>query len=244
MSLLDSASDIACYGELFKAERVELPRKLQAAVGVETVEQRNADPAGFLHRLAALTPDKIFGFKIFMPSHLRWAPTLATELDTAGWNTVILCREPVQTYASLLRAKATKVWTHRPNEKKNGPSAAILNQKVSFSSDSITSFADNYNRFLIGARARARGERCFVLHYDQLGEPAVMGPLLSFVGSNANPASLTSSYARQFSRPLPEGFANWNELCAFLATHSPFVAPPPPTVGGGEAALSISATRG
>ncbi|HVV92635.1 MAG TPA: hypothetical protein VHD15_04370 [Hyphomicrobiales bacterium] len=226
VSLLNSADDIACYGELFKPHWVELDEKIKKAVGVETVEQRDADHLGFLERLRAATPQALFGFKLFN-YHLRRIPGVLEDLKSPRWKIVALVRDPIETYASTLRAQSTNIWTlkdgHPPPEER------LLNAKVSFSRDTLEAFATYYNRFLdrIAAWRELKGADVFTLYYNQVGHEPHMASLLDFLGSSASPASLQSEYRRQFGSELEKGFDNWESLLAYRETNWPFHALPP-----------------
>jgi LPS sulfotransferase NodH len=243
VSLLNSAADIACYGELFKPHWVELDATIMRSLEVDTVEKRDADPMAFLDSLCAATPEEIFGFKIFN-YHLRRVPAVVQELSTQRWKLVVLCRDPIETYASTLRAQSTNVWTLKEGQSK--PEENILKAKISFSPDSIEKFAVFYNRFLDKAKewhdSKKAGEM-FTIFYNQVGCEKPMKDLLRFLGSSADPRSLKSEYIRQFAAPLEDGFANWDELCSYTREHWPFHTLPTASTALPERSATLSAAN-
>lgn len=212
-SLLDSCHDVSCYGEVFKADRIELKKFRQKKHPVKTAEERDSDPLKFVALLARQTPRKIFGFKVFTP-HLRRLPALERSIRDGDWKRIILYRDPVEIYASTLRAEQTSVWTHKANRK---TTEDVLNQPVTFEEESFENFLGNYRNYLDYASSLAAQGNAFVLSYKQIGDPPVMARLLEFVGSTAAVEDLRSEYQKQFTRPLDQGFTNWSELVDHLA---------------------------
>src|SRR5262245_39883207 len=67
VSLLNSAPDIVCHGEIFKRDAVEVRPLHLEKMGFKTedVAERDAKPGAFLQRLRGLNARKIVGFKMF-----------------------------------------------------------------------------------------------------------------------------------------------------------------------------------
>src|SRR5215475_140758 len=70
VSLLNSAPDIICHGEVFKPNVVELADGPLGKLDMkaEDIAARDARPMAFLNRLRGLNARKIVGFKMF-PEH-------------------------------------------------------------------------------------------------------------------------------------------------------------------------------
>src|SRR3982750_4340169 len=111
VALLGSAPDIVCHGEVFKRDTIELGAPHLAKLGLAPgdVGERDAKAGQFLKRLRAQNGRKVFGFKMFM-EHATRVPALAEVLRDPGWRKVVLRRNPVESYASLLRAQRTGIW--------------------------------------------------------------------------------------------------------------------------------------
>jgi LPS sulfotransferase NodH len=231
-SLLDSASDVICHGEVFKKERIEIspwhanrlgvgksllgPAKSSLGIGESSISKRDADPLDFLHKLRGLDPDKIFGFKAF-PTHLTQRKELHSNvLMSPHWRKVFLLRNPLERYASILRAKATKVWALQSNGRKI--KNTTLEMPVIFEKDSFEKHMETHDWFhRMRDSVEGTGPNiCIDIFYDELNDRRKISELLSFICSSHSPENLTSRYRKQFNIPFAQGFANWVEFKAYL----------------------------
>ena len=220
VSRLNSCPDITCHGEVFKKRHVEVPAGHRRRLGLGIAE-RNAGPLDFLARLRALDPGDHVGFKVF-PPHLAWAPGLFELFRRPEVRKVVLYREPLATYASLLRMQAT-------GEHKLGADApAAPAPKVRFARASFTKFAVNHNWFIALAQAISGLPNSFVLGYDQINDPDAIDALLRFLGSAARGADTATALRKQYAGTLEDAFENWDDFAAFLKK-APDFFPPPPT---------------
>ena len=226
MSLLDSCDDIACYGELFKVKRMEVPKFRLNKLPFKTTEERDANPKRFLTALSKQTPRKHFGFKLF-----QWHLVNVAHLEDIlrDWKWVILFRDPIETYASTLRAQNTNIWTKRTGHDVDD---AVLNQPVRFTPESLSSFAAVYSVYFRRCHEIAAASPSFTLAYDQMNDRTTMSALLDFLGSQSSAESMQSTYQKQFTRPLQEGFENWEEMQAYLAANDLFGPTPETTIKG------------
>src|SRR5689334_23148932 len=101
-SLLDSCADVVCHGEIFKKETVELREWHKHHLSVNTPAERDRRPLAFIAELRALNPRMHFGFKLFQ-SHIRRVPRLDILTRDDRWKIIVLQRDPLETYASILR---------------------------------------------------------------------------------------------------------------------------------------------
>jgi hypothetical protein len=215
VSLLNSAPDIVCHGEVFKRDAVELGPghldKLNLSEG--DTEARDAKPMAFLQRLRAVNARKIFGFKMF-PEHATRVPALGTHvLRNPGWRKIFLRRNPIESYASLLRAKQTNVWTVRTTAGAP-PSRETLHARVTFTRqtfDDHVAFAAWFDRLAANLQT-VPGNPLMTVDYEQIADRSALPDLLAFVGSAGAAESLISDFDRQFTAALSEGFTNWDEL--------------------------------
>lgn len=227
-SLLDSCSDVSCYGELFKPGVIELPAERRRMVKAGGPVQRDKHPLDFIEKVRLSGSKKIFGFKVFQ-QHVKRVPKLKTLFGRISWKKVILYREPVETYASVLRAQATNIWTLKEDASVDPEK---LNVKVTFTPESWKRFRSSYSTFLRNCARIAERPGTFVIRYDQLNDPGCLAELLRFLGSEESVASLTSRFKKQYSGTVADSFLNWSELQGALASEPSFPEPPPPTFAG------------
>jgi LPS sulfotransferase NodH len=217
-SLLDSAADVICHGEVFKKEHIEISNWHAERLGIETndVEPRESDPYGFLLKLRNLNPEKLFGFKAF-PTHLTLRGGLYNKvLFSPNWRKIFLMRNPLESYGSLLRAKATQVWALHSDG--GLVDQTKLTAPVTFEKQSFEKHFETYiwYHWLKNEVTSPNPDASFDIWYNDLGNMRQISELLSFIGSNAAADSLKSQRIKQFDRPLDQGFANWGEFETYL----------------------------
>ena len=215
-SLLDSAEDIACHGEIFKADRVELSDwyRKKLSIKKEDISERDKDPVIFLNRLRNLTPYKIFGFKAFN-DHIQSRPVLKEYvLMSNDWKKIFLIRNPVYTYASLLRAKLSGKWVLK-NDITNKDQ---LKQPIVFKRLEFDKHLKTYLGFisLYKSQSTMYDHDCFLLQYHQLENCEILSKVLKFIGSSADAFTLQSEYKKQFEGDISESFSNFKELETYL----------------------------
>ena len=219
VSRLNSCPDITCHGEAFKKASIEVLPEHRRRLGFRLAE-RNARPLEFLARLRALDPATHVGFKLF-PPHLAWAPGLFELFRRPEVRKVVLHREPLATYASLLRMQATG------DHKRAAGAPAAPAPKVRFGKASFAKFAGNYNQFIALCHVISGLPNSFVLSYDQINDPAAIDALLRFLGSSARGAETATELRKQYVGTLEDAFENWDAFAAFLKKAPPFLPPPP-----------------
>ena len=215
VSLLNSAPDIVCHGEVFKRDAVELgPGHLgKLDMRLDDTAVRDAKPMAFLQRLRGLNARKIFGFKMF-PEHATRVPPLGAHvLRNPGWRKIFLRRNPIESYASLLRAKQTNVWVMRTTARSH-LSHETLHARVTFSPQTFDDHLELTTWFdRITANLQALpGNRVLTVDYEQVADRTALPVLLEFVGSAGDAESLISDVDRQYTAALSEGFTNWDDL--------------------------------
>ncbi|HET9068795.1 MAG TPA: hypothetical protein VFN28_09120 [Amaricoccus sp.] len=225
-SLLDSADDVVCHGEIFKKTRIEVSDFHRRRLGTRTLAERNHDAAAFIAELRRINPFKHFGYKMFA-SHLGWAPGAVEYLTAPATCRVILVRPGLEVYASGLRARETGVWTHREDRK---ISEKTLDRRVEFTPESFETFCSHYNRYVAMCHMLAALPGSFVIHYEQTNDPEVLDALLGFIGSKARASDLRSDYRKQYKGTLADGFSNWEALRATMGSLTPLGDGPAPTI--------------
>jgi hypothetical protein len=191
-------------------------------LGSLSVEERNADPMGFIRTLRDINPYRHFGFKLFN-HHLNWAPNIIDYLCDGDTRKIILYRDPLEVYSSDLRTKKTGVWVL-----KEDANVATLeaDPKVEYTERTFADFVHHYNRFLIFARFLAASANSFVLYYDQVNDIEAMSALLNFIGSQADARRSSTEYKKQYLGTLGNSFQNWESLMDRMR-NNPFVTAPP-----------------
>lgn len=225
-SLLGSAGDIVCHGEIFKKEQIEVSDFHRRRLRTRRIAERNHEAAAFIADLRRINPFRHFGYKMFA-SHLVWAPGAVEYLTARTTKRVILYRPGLEVYASGQRARATGIWTNRSGG--NVPADA-LDTPVEFTPETFEPFCAHYNRYVSMCRMLAALPDSFVIHYEQTNDPEVLDALLGFLGSKARAANLRSEYRKQYKGNLADGFLNWDELQATIGSLTPLGEGPAPTV--------------
>lgn len=218
-SLLNSANDIVCHGEIFKSEWVELSEwhRNKLGIGASDVTKRNEAPYQFLMNVRKLNPHKIFGFKAFW-QHLSPHNALVQNVIRAeSWKKIFLVRNPIETYASLQRAKMTNLWL----QTKSTVQIEELNKNrpvVDFDPESFERHLKDYFWFLSQCRNLADSQinSCYQIGYQDALDAAKQQDVLSFLGSSSDSASLKSNYVRQYSGSMQDSFANWDAMLDYL----------------------------
>jgi hypothetical protein len=215
-SLLDSADDIVCHGEIFKESKIELSTWQLRKLGLarEEITTRDQEPFIFLSKVRNLTPYKIFGFKAFI-DHIQKRPGLKNNiLASPDWKKIFLVRNPLSTYASLRRAQSSGKWVLKNGL--NNPDSEDL--QVLFEKEGFSKHFAMYQRFINHHDAcnLKQKENCFLLEYHQLQNEDTLNKILQFVGSSANASTLQSEYKKQYEGQLSDSFSNFDELLLFL----------------------------
>jgi len=219
-SLLDSAEDIVCQGEIFKKGAVEIDCCLIAKLGLnkDDMTERDQAPFAFVNRLRNLcSADKIFGFKAFWPHLEPHKPLINKIILNPEWKKIFLVRNPLQTYASLLRAKKTQVWV----QKEGKPGQNLGHQEhvtVHFDPPSFEKHWANYQRVINKNHKlmASQASSCLEVGYGEMACPARLDSVLAFLGSTADSRQLTSEYQKQYRGTLLEGFDNPEKLLDYL----------------------------
>lgn len=216
--LLDQQPGIVCHEEVFKSIRVELRDQCLQAMGVdrEDTERRDAAPEAFAEEVFTATQAEVVGFKIFPPHN----PALLEQLlDDPSVRTVLLLRNPIQVYISLLNARQSGKWTQRRDR------AQEMEAPVTF--DRSEFLRQYFAKKAVFERCLLRAELgadfpLFVIDYSQLHDRAVLQRLAEFLGRERWSDEAAPSYFKQLRKPYPEMVANWDEvesLCAALGVN-------------------------
>lgn len=219
-ALLNSAPDIACFGEIFKENALELPKAQLDQLGLTNRDMalRDADGMALLNRLRKPieAEGQIFGFKDFL-FNLRRAQIFGKIAHSAGWKKIVLLRNPVERYVSRIRAAETGIFVVKQGD---AHARERLHQPVRFTPESFAPFLQAHQRFVEvaeGLRAKHGDQAVFFAQYERLSDPAHLQDILDFLGSSARADALHSAHVKQFEQPLAQGVENWGELLVYLA---------------------------
>ncbi|WBU61044.1 hypothetical protein [Paracoccus albus] len=211
-SLLGSAPDVTCLGELFKPNAVELPPWLRRQVGFARSDTalRDADPHGYLALLMAHCEKPVFGFKEFLDR--IYARGIGKQtLRSRHWQKIFLFRNPIRKYLSLQRALDTGSYTKFQPDAAPGDNAVVRFDPKLFD---LTVKLDRQLRDHFADLKAKRPRRNMALDYRDLNDPAKLADVLEFIRVEADPASLTSSYYRQNPLSLRDSFVDYDIMAA------------------------------
>ena len=223
-SLLDSADDIVCHGEIFKRKRVELSDWHRKKLGMSPKDtlMRDADRPRYLTQLRGLNPKQIFGFKLFY-AHKNPDDGLNNYLfSDNSWKKIFLYRNPLETYASLLRARKTGKWVHKTRG--GGMRSAVDRVEESLIRFDATEFNKHFEkcrRNILSSIQIAEKQKndCFWLNYKDLNDSSKWADLLAFLGSSSSADSLKSEYNKQYHSTIDSAFSNWGDVLNHLETN-------------------------
>ncbi|CAH0187153.1 hypothetical protein [Roseomonas sp. CECT 9278] len=204
MDVLDAQPDTSFAHEMFHQKTVNLPdymgiaRRDAAALKPE----RDADPNGFLDRVVAACPTRIFGFKWFR-GH---APAVRDRLVAdPAWRVVILHRE---NFLALFASQRTARITGRYMARDAGaipPTAPPL----PFDADEFLREHRRYRDYYDGLlrQCDGAGKAFHLVEYRQLSHPAVLRNVARHIGVEA-PTLPAPRLVKQGSARLLARFAD------------------------------------
>ncbi len=208
--LLGGYSGIVCHGELFNP--VFVGRRGQTEhLGID-LAARDADP---LRLLAAMRASGgLPGFRLFHDHDPR---VLAHVLADPRCAKLVLTRNPLESYVSLQIAAATDQW--RLTNARNLRRARARFDAAGFAHHLETQRA--FQREILHA-LQTRGQTAFFIHYEDLGDVAVLNGVAAFLGLSARLDRLEPRLKPQNPEPLTEKVENPEEMRAALAGLDPF----------------------
>jgi len=182
MDFLDAQPDTTFAHEMFHQKTVNLPAYMGIARpdAAALKPERDADPVGFLDRVVAACPTRIFGFKWFR-GH---APAVRDRLVAdPGWRVVILQRENfLAVFASQRTARLTGRYLAR--EAGGSPPPVPL---LPFDTDEFLREYRRYRDYYDGLLRRCddQGKVFHMVEYRHLSHPAVLRNVARHIGVEA-----------------------------------------------------------
>lgn len=171
---LNALPGVKCHGELFNPHFIG-GQGVDQAFGM-TLAARDADPLALWARVQADTPG-LAGFRLFHDHDPRVTAAVLDDVDCAK---IILTRNPVESYVSLLIARQTGQWRLTNASK-------LKTTKVAFDADEFESHLRGLQDFqvlLLNALQRS-GQTAFYIDYEDLQDLAVLNGLAAFLGTPA-----------------------------------------------------------
>ena len=205
--LLSQFPSLVCHGELFnptfigKKDRTEF-------LGL-TMAGRERDPMGLLRRVEDDAQGRIPGFRLFDGHDSRVMDAVLEDPATAK---ILLRRDPLHSFVSLLIARATDQWML-------GNAAKRKTARVYFDNRAFTAFRaerDAFERRIL-ARLQATGQVPFVVQYTDLKSLECINGLARYIGATETLSEFAEPIKRQNPEPLSEKVENFDEMRAALA---------------------------
>jgi LPS sulfotransferase NodH len=175
--LLDSQQGVVFAGEVFHPKNVQVHPKLRARLpeAERTLVVRDADPVGFLEKLAAVCPEPTFGLKVF-PSHAD--AVREHVIGSPDWRIVILYRANfLAVHASRLAARATGAFAAGKTPDGGKP-------KVLFEADKFAQDWKVYDRYYdkLVRKCVAAGKPFHLVEYREVQRPEIVRNLARHLG--------------------------------------------------------------
>lgn len=194
VSLLDSHSDIRCFGELFTHHESTLDEAF--------VTSSESTPEDYIAQLTAPLTETAVGFKLPMSS-IRANPDALELLEPGDLRVVRLCRLNL---LALFVSRRLLASTRVPQSTRGdyGDATVVLDPKQCLS---VFRRTEEHERYLDGIAA---GKPVFRITYEELATGERLTEIQSFLG--VEPTALRSPFNRIRSRPLAETVENWSEV--------------------------------
>lgn len=203
---LNALPGVRCYGEVFNPHFIGQKGRTEL-LGV-TLAMRAADPLELLRRMIARTQG-LPGFRFFHDHDPRVLERILPDPRCAK---IILTRNPVESFVSLLIAGETGQW--RLGDLRHHRSARVRFDPVAFERHLETLQAFQL-RLLHGLQTT--GQTAFHLAYEDVQDVAVLNGLAAFLGVEARLEAPVDSLKKQNPEPVLERVVNPEEMEAALA---------------------------
>jgi hypothetical protein len=198
---LNALPGVHCYGEAFNPDFMGGEGKVEL-LGV-TLEQRDADPAGFMRRIRAQT-DGLAGFRFFNDHDPRVFDLLMDDPDCAK---VILTRNQLESYISWKIALESDQWW-LANTKH------LKTVRPTFDAAEFMARYDRLHDFQrkLVHRLQVTGQTAFYIDYEDVLDLDVLNGLAAFLGVKARLEKLDFRFKKQNPEALRDKVANPDEM--------------------------------
>jgi LPS sulfotransferase NodH len=194
---LNAVPGLVGHGELFNPEFIGRAQQMEF-LGFD-LAARDVDPLGFLAKVRA-ADQGMSGFRIFDDHDVR---VLAEVLDDPTCGKILLSRNPVDSFVSLLIAQETGQW-------KLGHARALRQAPVTFDIAGFEDYLRDVQAFhsVVRNRLQVTGQVGFQIDYDDLGNVEVLNGLVSWLGVAARVERPAGDLKRQNPEPLRDKLTN------------------------------------
>ncbi len=210
---LNAIGGVICHGELLNHSSEAVHPSLRHLVNgddpVVKPSLRGEDPAAYLEAIISLTSSDHVGFRIF-PDHDN--PTLKALIEDPSWHKIILTRNLLESYVSLLIAQQNNQWimNHVGTRK---PWAPVHIKPEEFKNYALRNSTYYYH---IISRCHATGQPVTPLSYETLNDPETVSALMRAFGGDRPYKEEAVTALRQNPEPLQEKIKNYDEISKLL----------------------------
>jgi LPS sulfotransferase NodH len=202
---LNMFDDLSCHGEAFNPVFIGYPEQ-ESLLGI-TQEARDVDPVALIN--AVKFDEGLAGFRYFNTHDAR---VLDTMLDDPRCAKIILTRNPIDSYVSLLIANATGQWkltnvNHVKSERVTVDIPAFEAQLAEVQDFQV----------MLQGRLQKSGQTAFYVAYEDLQDVDVMNGLAQFLGSASQIKQLNKKLKKQNPAPMSLKVENFEEMTDALA---------------------------
>ncbi len=203
---LNAIPGLACLGELFNPHFVGSHNR-DAQFGID-IAARNADPLAMLAALRAETAG-LAGFRLFHDHDPR---VTAAVLADPACAKIVLTRNPLESYVSLLIARETGQWRLMHGR-------ARKEAKVAFDAAGFAEHVAAAQAFQVHLMRslQTSGQAAFWIDYEDLGSLEVLNGLAAWLGVPGRLAALDATLKVQNPEPLTDKVTNPEEMWAAVA---------------------------
>ncbi|WP_128254988.1 nodulation protein NodH [Falsirhodobacter deserti] len=194
---LNAIAGIACHGEVFNPSF--MGKLNQTEMFGMDMAARNADPLAVLSAMRAQT-DGLAGFRQFQDHDPRVTEAVLADPSCAK---IILTRNPLESYVSLLIARETGQWklTH---------AGKARSARVRFNPEEFERHVDDLGLFYqhVLHRLQVSGQTAFHIDYEDVQDIDVLNGLASFLGVEGRLEALDGKLKKQNPEPLSDKVEN------------------------------------
>lgn len=218
VDLLNRLSGVECLGEVFKPDNIELPPELRKQLP-DGIQERNANPLGYLARCISLTQQEHAGFKLFT-SHIDLVGRYV--LSSPHFKKILLSRNNFDTYISLMRAEKSGIWLDRGKSAEPEDPSFVFDshgfeqhlRRCNESAARFTSYSTEYPDHFIQ------------VEYEEIVNREAFSRICPFLGlPMPSVGTLQSDMQKQVTEPLTQLVRNHAEMRAYLSTRHPELMP-------------------
>ncbi len=202
---LNALDGVTCYGEAFNPSF--MGRKGQTELLGVSLDERDADPDVLLRRMRA--EGGMWGFRFFHDHDARVEESILADPTCAK---IILTRNPLESYISLLIARATNQW--KLTDAKRLKSARVRFDAAGFEAH-VSELQAFHLHLLKGLQAT--GQTAFYIDYEDSGDVQVLNGLAAYLRVTARLAAVDDTLKKQNPDDTESKVENVEEMHQALA---------------------------